>query len=67
MVMLSLTMHNVHHMLSLMRDARAAIISDQYPSFLRSYFRTLYDGDTSKFPIWAVTALKSVGVELLEK
>lgn len=60
-----LTMHNVHHLLSLMGTVRAAITEDRYPDFLRSYFRKLYGGDMRKIPIWASTALRQVGVDLL--
>ncbi|KAL8681587.1 MAG: hypothetical protein Q9186_002327 [Xanthomendoza sp. 1 TL-2023] len=61
-----LTMHNVHYLLALMRRVRAAVIEDRYPAFLHEYFRQMYNGDMTKFPIWPVTALKSVGVDLLE-
>ncbi|KAJ4288439.1 hypothetical protein N0V90_011674 [Kalmusia sp. IMI 367209] len=59
-----LTMHNVHYQLNLMRLAREAILEDRYPAFLRDFFGKLYD-DKSKYPAWAVTALKGVGVDLL--
>lgn len=60
-------MHNVHYLLALMRRVRAAIVENRYPAFLRAYFRELYGEDTTKIPGWAVTALRSVGVDLLEK
>lgn len=59
-----LTMHNVHYQLNLMQRAREAIIEDRYPAFLRDFFAKLYD-DKSKYPGWAVTALRGVGVDLL--
>lgn len=59
-------MHNVHHLLSLMGAARRAILEDRYPDFLKNYFRTLYNGDESKVPKWAITALGDVGVDLLD-
>jgi len=62
----SLTMHNVHYLLALMRSIRAAIIENRYPTFLRDFFRTLYPDDKNKIPRWAVTALRGVGVDLLE-
>ena len=61
----SLTMHNVHYQLTLMAKARAAIIEDRYPDFLRAYFGKAYGGDGAKMPTWAVTALREVGVDLL--
>ena len=60
-----LTMHNVHYLLSLMRAAREAIVVDEYPRFVRSYFERLYKR-SSEYPQWAVTALRGVGVDLLE-
>ncbi|MCJ1479321.1 hypothetical protein MMC13_008006 [Lambiella insularis] len=60
-----LTMHNVHYLLHLMGQARSAIIEDRYPAFLKEYFSRLYKGDSDKFPAWAVTALRGVGVDLL--
>ncbi len=60
-----LTMHNVHYLLNLMQRVRCAIVADKYPTFLREFFGLLY-GEKTKFPHWAVTALKGVGVDLLE-
>jgi len=57
-------MHNVHYQLSLMGRVREAIIEDRYPAFLREYFAKMYHGDVTKAPTWAVTALRSVGVDL---
>ncbi|QIX01239.1 hypothetical protein AMS68_006756 [Peltaster fructicola] len=61
-----LTIHNVHYMLNLMRRAREAIINDSFPAFLRQYFSTLYQGDRTKYPAWAISALRKVGVDLLQ-
>ncbi|CAI6337516.1 unnamed protein product [Periconia digitata] len=60
-----LTMHNVYYQLNLMKRVRQAILDDQYPAFLRGFFARLYNGDKSKYPDWAVGALKGVGVDLL--
>ena len=57
-----LTLHNVHHLLALMRSARNAIIEDRYPAFVKDFF-SKYFGDAAP-PLWAVTALKSVGIDL---
>ncbi|KAL8853147.1 MAG: hypothetical protein Q9221_002029 [Calogaya cf. arnoldii] len=62
-----LTMHNVHYLLALMRRVRAAIVEDLYPAFLHAYFEKLYGGNKARIPGWAVTALRSVGVDLLEE
>ncbi|RHZ52854.1 hypothetical protein CDV55_102366 [Aspergillus turcosus] len=59
-----LTIHNVHYLLSLMGSARQAILEDRFPAFLREFFDNLY-GDKARFPEWAVTALRGVGVDLL--
>jgi len=61
-----LTMHNVWYQLQLMRDVRQAIVEDVYPAFLRRFFADLYDGDKTKYPSWAVDALRGVGVDLME-
>jgi len=61
-----LTIHNVWYQLALMRKVRAAIIEDRYPAFLKGFFSDLHGGDRSKYPEWAVDALRGVGVELLE-
>lgn len=61
-----LSMHNVHYLLDLVRRAREAIVTDQYPTFLKDYFRKLYAGDKPKYPAWAVEALGGVGVDLLQ-
>ena len=60
-----LTMHNVHYLLNLMQRVRSAIVEDKYPTFLREFFGLLY-GEKDKFPGWAVTALREVGVDLLQ-
>ncbi|KAJ9499780.1 hypothetical protein H2202_004770 [Exophiala xenobiotica] len=57
-----LTMHNVHHLLSLMRRARNAILEDRYPEFVRNFFAE-YFADKG-VPDWAVDALKGVGIEI---
>jgi hypothetical protein len=48
-----------------MGNIRQAIIDDQYPAFLRKFFSDIYGGDQSKYPAWAVGALRGVGVDLL--
>jgi queuine/archaeosine tRNA-ribosyltransferase len=62
-----LTIHNVHYQLSLMAQAREAIKKDQYPQFVRKFFSTLYHGESSEYPKWAVDALNTVGINLLEE
>lgn len=57
-------MHNVHHLLALMRRVQAAIVEDRYPAFLREFFRLRYGEDVTNVPSWATTALKGVGVDL---
>jgi len=58
-------MHNVHYQLELMGKIREAIVEDRFPGMAREFFATLYEGDKKRFPIWAVDALKGVGVDLL--
>jgi len=57
-----LTMHNVHHLLSLMSRIRTAIQEDCYPSFCQEFFLRYFDGKPA--PQWAVDALKGVGIEI---
>ena len=57
-----LSMHNVHFLLDLLRQAREAIHKQEYPAFLKGYFSKLYAGDKTKYPQWAVDALGGVGV-----
>lgn len=61
-----LSIHNVHHLLDLMRRVRDAILNDRYPAFLKAHFSTLHAGDRTKYPQWAVDALRGVGVDLLD-
>lgn len=62
----SLTMHNVHYLLSLMRSIRNAILEDRYPAFVRGFLLKMYGG-LDEIPEWAVTALRGVGIDLLAK
>lgn len=61
-----LTLHNVHYQLELMRQARKAILRDEYPEFVAQFFSDLYQGDKTNYPSWAVDALKNVNINLLE-
>lgn len=60
-----LTIHNVWYQLNLMREVRDAIVADRYPAFLHEFFGNLYP-DKTKFPEWAVGALRMVGVDLMQ-
>lgn len=59
-----LTMHNINHLLSLMKAIRNAIFEDRYPAFIKDFFATKFH-DT-RYPDWAVGALRRVGIDLLE-
>ena len=61
-----LTMHNVWYQLALMRSVRDSIIEDRFPAFLKQFFSDLHKGDKTKYPDWAVDALRTVGVDLME-
>lgn len=60
-----LSIHNVYYLLDLMRRARQAIVDGRYPAFVQDYFSTLYAGEKEKYPVWAIDALKGVGIDLL--
>ena len=57
------TMHNVHHMLDLMRRIRAAIAADRYAEFARDFFEKYFPKEKGT-PSWAVEALRGVGIDL---
>ncbi|RMZ81497.1 hypothetical protein DV738_g2290, partial [Chaetothyriales sp. CBS 135597] len=57
-----LTMHNVHHMLALMRSVRTAILEDRYPAFVKEFFVRYFPGKPA--PEWAVEALSGVGIAI---
>lgn len=48
-----------------MREARQAIIRDEFPQFVKDFFHVLYEGDRSKYPEWAVEPLRRVNIDLL--
>lgn len=58
------SVHNVAFQLRLMREMQAAIQRDEFPAWIKQFFAG-YFGDKSKYPIWAVNALRSVGVDLM--
>ena len=57
------TMHNIAHQLRLMDDIREAIRNDLFPQFIQKFFITLFPD--KNYPEWAVNALKSVNIRLL--
>jgi len=60
----AVTQHNIAFQARLMGQARDAIINGKFPDYLHSFFDS-YFGDVG-YPEWAVNALRSVGVDLLE-
>lgn len=60
-----LTMHNVHYQLHLMGRVRDSVIADKFPEFLKDFFARLYNSDKTRYPVWAVDALRGVGVDLM--
>jgi len=60
------TMHNVHYLMQLMREARQAIVEDRYPAFMRGWFWRRF-GTREDIPLWVVDALRGVCVNLLEE
>ena len=58
------SVHNVAFQLRLMRQMREAIIKDEFPAWITTFFAN-YFGDKTRYPVWAVNALKSVGVDLM--
>lgn len=60
-----ISLHNVAFQLRLMGEMRAAIEKDEFPLWIRRFFAAYFQ-EKEKYPQWAVNALKSVGVDLLE-
>jgi len=59
------TMHNVHHMLDLMKRIRNAILEDSYAAFAKDFFLKYFPKQKGP-PDWAVEALKGAGIDLLD-
>jgi queuine tRNA-ribosyltransferase catalytic subunit len=58
------TMHNVHHMLNLMKRIRNAILEDDYRQFATDFFSKYFPKEKGP-PEWAVEALLGVGIDIL--
>ena len=50
-----------------MAQARQAIKEDRFPKFVGTFFSSLYHGHKSSYPQWAIDALRSVGIDLMEE
>ncbi|KAI8073876.1 tRNA-guanine(15) transglycosylase-like protein [Gongronella butleri] len=61
------TVHNVAFQLRLMNGMRQAIINDTFPAHVKTFFHNYFGGNKQKYPEWAVAALKSVNIDLLEE
>lgn len=59
------SVHNVYFQLRLMREMRDAIQRDQFPSYVKQFFKGYFKHE-SNYPVWAVSALESVGVQLIQ-
>lgn len=60
----AVTQHNLVFQAQLMGRARDAIMEGRFPEYLRTFFRTYFDGQG--YPEWCVNALRSVGVDLMD-
>src|ERR1700733_11437301 len=60
----AVTQHNITFQARLVGQTRDAILNGTFPNYLRSFFAG-YFGDVG-YPEWAVNALRSVGVDLLD-
>lgn len=61
----AVTQHNITFQARLVGQTRDAILNGTFPNYLRSFFAG-YFGDVG-YPEWAVNALRSVGVDLLDE
>lgn len=57
-----LTLHNVTHMLTLMRDLRQSILDSRFETFVRDFMRGQFPN--GKYPPWAVEALQEAHITL---
>ncbi|KAH9987946.1 tRNA-guanine transglycosylase [Russula compacta] len=60
----AITLHNLAFQARVMGQARDSIIDGTFPAYLQRFFAD-YFGDAG-YPEWCVSALRSVGVDLLE-
>lgn len=61
-----LTIHNVWYQLALMREMRESIIQDRFPDFIRRFFAARHPS-RADYPVWAVEALRGVGVDIMQE
>merc|ERR1719419_1242322 len=59
-----ISVHNVWFQLKLMSDLRESVQQDRFLTFVRDFFSANFE-DKSKYPKWAVDALKAVNIDLL--
>jgi len=58
------TQHNIRYMMQLMKEMREAIREERFEKYVQDFFTRHHPkGD---YPAWAVTALRSVNIELVE-
>jgi len=57
-----ITLHNIAYLTNLMSEARAALLENRFPDFIRSFMHLQYPN--ADFPEWAVQAFASAGIEL---
>ena len=66
-----LTMHNVTYLLELVGAARLAILEQRFPAWVKRFFQRRFplEGETingeGRYPTWAVTALREVGIDMM--
>lgn len=61
----AITQHNLVFQARLMGGVRDAIMKDEYPEYLKTFFKN-YFGD-SGYPKWCIDALRTVDVDLLQE
>lgn len=60
------SIHNLAFQLRLMKQMRESIEKDGFPAWIKQFFHSYFGGDKSKYPVWTINALQSVGVDLLK-
>lgn len=63
-----LTIHNVWHHLTLVKEIRQAIVAGRFVAWLKAWFKSRYSSDdptsSTVYPRWAVEALRRVDIDL---
>jgi tRNA-guanine transglycosylase len=60
-----LTVHNIAHMMRLVRRMRAAVVAGEYPAFVRRFLWGFFGGRREEVPGWVRDACAAAGIDCL--